>query len=166
MRFSFVLVCASLMLPLVLTQYTHAQENNLKPFTTDGCSMWLDGTPMHPYSWRHCCVAHDKAYWIGGSEQQRADADTALQACVANVMGVGMGNYMYAFVVMGGSPMWLTPYRWGYGWGYLDETKLRGYKLLTEAEQAQVTALLPQAEQTIVEDALKHPPESTVSTGE
>jgi hypothetical protein len=68
-------------------------------------------------------------------------------------------------VVMGGSPIWLTPYRWGYGWNYIDDTKLRGYKLLTDAEQAQVATLLPQAEQTIAQDALKHPAASTALTG-
>lgn len=164
MRFSFALTYV-LCVSLVLASHTEAQENNLKPFTTDGCSMWMDGTPKHPYLWRHCCVAHDKAYWIGGSAQQRADADDELKACVKTAMGTGMANYMHTGVIIGGSPLWLTPYRWGYGWSYLDETTLRGYKLLTKAEQTQVTSLLPQAEQTIVEDALKHPADSTVLTG-
>ena len=164
MRFSFALVCSFAALP-GLTSLAQAQDNSLKAFTTDGCSMWIDGTPMHPYLWRHCCVAHDKAYWIGGSAQQRADADSALQACVTTAIGAGMGDYMHMGVIMGGSPIWLTPYRWGYGWSYLEEGKLRGYKSLTDDEQAQVAELLPQAEQTIAQDAIKHPADSTVLTG-
>ena len=164
MRFSFALGCG-FAVSLGLALPAMAQGNSLKPFSTDGCSMWIDGTPAHPYLWRHCCVAHDKAYWIGGSAQQHADADGALQACVTTAIGAGMGDSMYMGVIMGGSPIWLTPYRWGYGWNYLEEGKLRGYKSLTDEAQAQVAELLPQAEQIIAQDAIKHPAESTALTG-
>lgn len=170
MRFLSVFAQAALLFLLICTQLSCAQSgavapDTLKPFATDGCSMWIDGTPKHPYLWRHCCVAHDKAYWVGGAQQLRLAADKALQACVTELTGDGMANYMYFFVTTGGSPMWLTPYRWGYGWSYMAARKPRAYKLLTDAEQAQVAALMPQAEQVIAEDTLKHPASSGVLTG-
>lgn len=170
MRFSLALACASLVLLLPYTSISSAQLNppkksQLQPFTTDGCSMWIDGTPKQPYLWRHCCVAHDKAYWMGGSNLERNQADETLRACVSNLAGDGMGNYMYFFVSTGGSPFWLTPYRWGYGWSYTDEGRLRGYKLRTPAEEAQLEALLPQADEVIAADAVKHPSTSTKLTG-
>lgn len=170
MRFSFVLARSSLIFLLIWMQQAVAQpaavtKNTLKPFTTDGCSVWIDGTPKRPYLWRHCCVAHDKAYWVGGAEHLRVAADKALQACVVDLAGAGMANYMYFFVNTGGSPLWLTPYRWGYGWDYMDGGKPRGYKLLTESEQIQVNALMPQTEQIIAEDAVKYSASATVWIG-
>jgi len=167
MRFSSVLAWIASLSMLICAQSGGAQvpKDILKPFTTDGCSMWIDGPPTAPYLWRHCCVAHDKAYWVGGPQELRATADKALQVCIADLAGAAMADYMYVGVLAGGSPIWITSYRWGYGWHYLDAGKPRGYKLLTDAEQAQVTALMPQAEQIIVEDAIKHPSSSRVLTG-
>ncbi|WP_189420930.1 helicase [Cellvibrio zantedeschiae] len=166
MRISYAIAPFSLILALICAQPSLAQpggtlKDTLKPFTTDGCSVWIDGPPKAPYLWRHCCVAHDIAYWQGGSQQLRVQADKDLQACIAKLAGDGMANYMYFFVSTGGSPLWLTPYRWGYGWSYLDAGKPRGYKLLTAEEQAQVAALMPKAEETIAEDAKNHPASST-----
>jgi hypothetical protein len=129
----------------------------LSPFSTDGCSMWIDGTPRQPSLWRHCCVAHDKAYWIGGTAHERRKADQALQVCVRGLAGRVMGDYMYTFVIPGGSPYWLMPYRWGYGWSYLENGMPRGYKTLSDSELAQVNALASQTEKTIADDAATHP---------
>jgi len=133
------------------------RRNNLAPFTTDGCSMWIDGTPNQPWLWRHCCVAHDRDYWIGGTAMERRASDQRLHKCVMDIAGKFMGGYMYTFVIPGGSPYWLTPYRWGYGWSYLEEGKWRGYKSLSDDELAQANALIPDAEKTITEDAIQHP---------
>jgi hypothetical protein len=159
MPVSLVRAWIGLALLVIWVQTSHAQpyQNTLKPFATDGCSLWIDGPAKSPYLWRHCCVAHDVAYWQGGSEQARLQSDKELQACIAGLAGQGMANYMYFFVSTGGDPLWLTPYRWGYGWNYVEAGKPRGYKVLTENEQAQVNALLPQAKRTIAEDAQKHP---------
>lgn len=78
-------------------------------FTTDGCSRWPDD------SWVACCIAHDIAYWCGGSEQDRKNADQELMRCV-NSETDGLGNILYAGVRIGGIPWWPTPWRWGYGW--------------------------------------------------
>lgn len=134
-----------------------AEVNKLRPFVTDGCSMWFDGTHRQPYLWRHCCVVHDLAYWQGGASQVRDQADQQLRACVSEVAGKAMGNYMYFFVSTGGSPLLPTAYRWGYGWNYLENGHPRGYQLPNPQEQLQLDALLPQAQQRVQEDARQHP---------
>ncbi len=131
--------------------------NELKPFTTDGCSLWIDGTPEQPNLWRHCCVAHDLAYWKGGSKTARKQADEDILACVKQAQGPGMAKYIYTNVRWGGSPYWMSHYRWGYGWDYLDGVWPRGYKVPTAEEQAQIDALMPQALVTIEEDAAQYP---------
>ena len=148
-----------LLLLMLLTadaQVALADAQALKPFTTDGCSLWIDGTPTRPNLWRGCCVAHDKAYWLGGSAVQRRQADDDLKACVTERAGKGMAEYMYVNVLWGGSPYWLTPYRWGYGWSYSEGIRPRGYALPTPDEQKQIDALLPLAEKIIREDELLH----------
>jgi hypothetical protein len=155
MRAQSLSILCSLFLALNPTAY--AQVNTLKPFTTDGCSLWLDGPPKQPNLWRSCCVAHDIAYWIGGTSTQRKQADAALKVCVTDTAGKGMAEYMYWNVLWGGSAYWLTPYRWGYGWQYLEEGKPRGYKTPTPEEQLHINQLLPLAEKLVAEDAAKHP---------
>lgn len=145
-------------LPLSSAQPLVEPKVSLKPFSTDGCSMWVDGTSKNPRVWRHCCVAHDKDYWLGGTEAQRKLSDENLRACIIQTDNKAMGEYIYMSVRWGGAPQWMTPYRWGYGWDYLDAGKPRGYKTPTEAEQEAIKLRLPQAEQVIAEDAIKHPP--------
>ena len=135
-----------------------SQANDLKPFTTDGCSLWIDGTLEQPNLWRHCCVAHDLDYWQGGSEELRKKSDENIQACVTAAQGSGMANYIYTNVRWGGSPYWMSSYRWGYGWDYLDGLWPRGYKTPTAEEQAQIDQLLPAAQQLMRDDALANPP--------
>ena len=66
--------------------------------------------------WRHCCEIHDKAYYYGGSRQQKSTADEALASCVSKVVGNQfLGMTMKAAVEIGGGPYLPTPYRWGYG---------------------------------------------------
>ncbi|WP_216662021.1 hypothetical protein [Niveibacterium sp. COAC-50] len=47
-----------------------AWADTLKPFTTDGCSSFPDGTPWQQTLWLDCCVKHDIAYWIGGTKEE------------------------------------------------------------------------------------------------
>jgi len=110
----------------------------LKPFSTDGCSEFPDGIEGHEDLWHACCVAHDLAYWKGGTYQQRLQADKRLQQCVASVGQPLIAKIMLAGVRIGGSPYLDTPFRWGYGWPYG-----RGYKPLSPQELAQVKRLQP-----------------------
>jgi hypothetical protein len=87
---------------------------NLPPheFTTDGCSLFFDGT------WAPCCVDHDKAYWCGGTADQRREADHAFRGCVAKKSSSAWGGLMWLGVRAGGAPWMPFWFRWGYGWDY------------------------------------------------
>ena len=70
--------------------------------------------------WRHCCVIHDKAYYYGGSKDQKDTADRLLKNCVAETigdenLGLVLGQIMEKTVNLGGLPYFPTSYRWGYG---------------------------------------------------
>jgi hypothetical protein len=81
-------------------------------FVSDGCSCWPDG------EWLPCCVAHDLAYWRGGTRRERLAADQAMKACVARQGRAVLSHIMYVGVRLGGV-WWLpTPFRWGFGWPY------------------------------------------------
>jgi hypothetical protein len=122
---------------LLIAVVTHFRSgDDLKPFASDGCSLFPDGTAEDKTLWRHCCVAHDYAYWQGGTHQQRALADEQLKVCVADTGKQGTGRLMLGGVRVGGLPWWPTPFRWGFGWPYP-----RGYGELTEEEMEMVEAL-------------------------
>lgn len=113
-----------------------AMADELRPFTSDGCSAFPDGTIEHNELWLSCCTDHDYAYWKGGSYQQRLDADNELKACVAKVGEPEIALLMLAGVRVGGTPFLPTSFRWGYGWQYP-----RFYGELNEDEQQQVERL-------------------------
>jgi hypothetical protein len=88
-------------------------------FITDGCTFFPDESALHKdESWKHCCVAHDMEYWIGGSSKAREAADKELSQCVGKVKDGGLGALMKLGVFIGGSPNYLTQnadWAWGYG---------------------------------------------------
>ena len=109
----------------------------LRPFSTDGCSLFPDRSLIGKSDWCSCCLAHDLAYWQGGSSDQRLKADEELKRCVLSVSGSEqLADLMFAGVRSGGGPYFFTPYRWGYGWPYG-----RWYSPLTEAEEARASTL-------------------------
>ena len=70
--------------------------------------------------WRECCEIHDRAYYYGGTREEKGAADEALRKCVAkkldeSTVGILHGKAMEAAVDIGGSPYFSTSYRWGYG---------------------------------------------------
>ncbi|MCW8890026.1 MAG: FAD-binding oxidoreductase [Sedimenticola sp.] len=113
--------------------------DELKPFTSDGCSAFPNGTLQQQSLWANCCISHDLAYWQGGTYEQRVQADQALQACVAGAGEEQIADLMLAGVRVGGSPYWPTPFRWGYGWSYG-----RGYQPVTDAEHQLIKVRLKQ----------------------
>jgi hypothetical protein len=115
-----------------------AGADELKPFTSDGCSAFPDGTPAQQELWLDCCTAHDLAYWKGGTYQQRLDADLALRRCVAQVNEPEIAALMLVGVRVGGSPAFPTRFRWGYGWSWP-----RWYGPLSTEEQEQVAQMEP-----------------------
>jgi hypothetical protein len=107
--------------------------SDLNDFKSDGCSLFPNGTPEDRYQWCDCCFNHDIAYWRGGTEDEREEADQALQACVLErTKSKALADTMYYGVRFGGSSAFPTWYRWGYGWNYG-----MGDQPLTEKERKQ-----------------------------
>ena len=116
-------------------------DSELKPFSSDGCSLFPDGSPIDATDWCDCCYVHDIAYWKGGTAEERETADRALERCVAQKTGdENLARVMYEGVKFGGSPYFYNWYRWGYGWSYD-----RKYQPLTAAEQERADTLLAEA---------------------
>ena len=113
-----------------------ADDEAIRPFTSDGCSAFPDGTFAQKTLWLSCCTTHDIAYWQGGTHEQRLQADKALRVCVEEVGEPAIAALMLAGVRVGGTPYLPTKFRWSYGWPYP-----RGYKALSESEMKQVDAL-------------------------
>ena len=126
----------------------------IHPFSSDGCSggmseVWrylaenlpeFAGYAGASPPWEHCCVAHDRAYWRGETQNgfvKREQADAELRACVrqtavvegeeiAQTLGLPTaevtemidltGELMYRAVRLGGAPCTGLPWRWGHGW--------------------------------------------------
>lgn len=113
-------------------------DAGLKPFTSDGCSLFPDRSPISGSDWCECCFVHDIAYWKGGTKAERETADAALRDCVIEKTGnEELAWSMYEGVRMGGSPYFYNWYRWGYGWPYQ-----RKYQALTDTEQKRADDLL------------------------
>jgi hypothetical protein len=124
----------------LLSGFTAASANAaqaLRPFTSDGCSVFPDGTWQQQQLWQPCCVAHDLAYWQGGTEAQRLAADEAMQQCVSTIGEPEIASVMLAGVRVGGTPFLPTPFRWGYGW-----SEFRGYQALSSEELSVIATSL------------------------
>ena len=106
----------------------------LKPFTSDGCSLFPDRSVINEEDWCECCFEHDKAYWQGGTEEERKLADKLFKKCILEkTQNEALADMMYIGVRFGGGPYFPTWYRWGYGWNYR-----RGYAPLTKEEKDMV----------------------------
>ena len=128
----------SLFILLLSLCVTPLYAEEIAPFTSDGCSSFPDGTLEHQQLWLSCCTDHDKAYWQGGSYQQRLDADLTLKECVLSTGEPVIAELMLSGVRIGGSPYWPTNFRWGYGWSYP-----HGYQSSNQGEQSMLlTALI------------------------
>jgi len=133
------LLAAAVVLLVSIPLAGAAPPRTLRPFTTDGCSLFPDRDPVRHVEWRECCVEHDMAYWRGGTEAERLHADEALRACVAQRTGdTRLAELMFRGVRAGGAAVFPTWYRWAYGW----RSYGRLYAPLTEAERALADAAL------------------------
>ena len=140
---------------LILLCMTRSNADELAPFTTDGCSLFPNGNPLHKSLWLQCCIQHDMAYWQGGTREQRLAADLALEQCVTKVGEPKIATTMLAGVRAGGTPYLPSSFKWGYGWSIT-----RGYQALTTEEQQQVANRL-ESLQTLIKvtlDQLKTTP--------
>ena len=108
----------------LLSTSISAQE--LKPFSSDGCTMFFDGTGSRPQAWKHCCFNHDLRYWFGGSKQNRVKTDQKLRSCVQESGHGHIARVMYLAIRVGRYSPVKNAQKWGWGWStYL------GYKELT-----------------------------------
>lgn len=107
--------------------------DTLKPFTSDGCSVFPDGNLEQNQLWLSCCIEHDYDYWHGGTYQQKLASDQRLASCVANLGQPEVASLMKLGVTLGGTPYFPTQFRWGYGWSYP-----RLYRPLSALELKQV----------------------------
>jgi hypothetical protein len=105
----------SLLLFLALSPILKA-ELKLKPFETDGCTMFVEGTKEKPNLWKHCCVEHDLRYWFGGSESDMDTADLRLKSCVQKVAGDNWAALIYNGVRVGHYSPIKNKYYWSWAW--------------------------------------------------
>lgn len=124
----------------LLLNSTVLMASDIQPFSTDGCSAFPDGTPTQKTLWQECCIAHDLAYWAGGSYEDRKAVDDAFAQCISSTGKPSISHFMFAGVRAGGSPFLPTTYRWGYGWPFF-----RGYAPLTEHEKQVIIDSIDQA---------------------
>jgi len=142
---------------IAMERLAKIQEEAIYPevaFSSDGCSGGLSAgwealaenlpsfakTLGEKPPWEECCVAHDRLYWAGRTDdgyRRRLLADGELRACV---MSVGRSEApalssrydisverieevfsiaaeaMFVAVRVGGVPCTGLPWRWGYAW--------------------------------------------------
>jgi hypothetical protein len=55
---------------------------------------------------------------MGGTREERKQADLALEKCVSQKGHPYIGKIMYYGVRVGGVYWLPTPFRWGFGWSY------------------------------------------------
>ncbi len=128
------LAIIQILVVLTLLACGTTSASDLHDFTSDGCSLFPDGNVKDRALWCDCCLAHDIAYWQGGTKEDRKHADEVLRECVLESTGSkALADMMYDGVRAGGHPAFLTWYRWGYGWKYG-----KAYAPLTKQEKQQV----------------------------
>lgn len=156
--FIFLLLVAQSSFAQNLVGYTFSNNNKqtpfeltLAPFSTDGCTRYDDGPSDNPTKWQHCCVAHDAAYWLGGTKEERLKADQDLRACVAETGHTGEARVMYAGTRAGGGPLGQNTYRWGFGW-----SRVRDYHVLTAQEKEMAHAMYGEDLVTLKKDISEH----------
>lgn len=95
---------------------TTASASHLKqpplPFTDDGCSCSPD------LNFRQCCYDHDRAYYHGGSKEQRQRADEKFRQCIRDKDHSILDDVYYIGVRIGAVPWLPTPWRWGFGYPF------------------------------------------------
>lgn len=108
--------------------------NRLRPFTSDGCPHLAEAI-SYPQEdqWRLCCVEHDKAYWKGGSQDQRQKADLDLQSCITERGSPEAARLVYYAVRS--SQKWTPTLPWGYGWVLPRNTAIHSNEELLEIKK-------------------------------
>lgn len=95
---------------------THSAFGALKPFVTDGCTLFADGTLKRPGLWTHCCEEHDMRYWFGGDQADMDKTDIRLRSCVKDVAGKTWADLIYTGVRAGHTSPVKNKTHWSWGW--------------------------------------------------
>lgn len=128
------------MIVLAVSFAACTSDPGLRPFSSDGCSLFPDSSLMSNKAWCSCCFEHDLDYWRGGTYEEREITDSRLKDCVFEKTGnKALATLMHEGVRLGGSPYFYNWYRWGYGWSYD-----RKYQALTPAERQRADELIKQ----------------------
>lgn len=101
------------------------ERRKLRAFTSDGCS--LSPNSFFQSQIGSCCQLHDVAYWLGGSEAMKNNADEEFANCIKSKVSEDYGDIPGTIVSasykmgvgVGGTNKIPSTYRWGYGWNYL-----------------------------------------------
>lgn len=95
-----------------------AAQADPRPFVSDGCTLFKEGTRKHPNLWAHCCLEHDLWLWAGGSSDERSCANDTLYECVRATGAKKTAAIMRLGVTLGrASPLKLKGKQWGNAWG-------------------------------------------------
>lgn len=128
-------------LMLLTSFFSHAGD--LKPFSSDGCTLAPDGTWRDPQRWKVCCVAHDLRLWGGGSRVEREEADSKLRSCIKERAGQRVAYIYWLGVRLGShSPFKIPGMGWGNGWPHqvryrsLNQDEIS--RLINEVQQLEI----------------------------
>ncbi len=135
------------LVPLALSSCSNAPDSSnhsIEPFSSDKCSYYAEGTITEQNLWCHCCVQHDIYYWMGGTEQQRSEADDTFKQCIKDSGAPANAQLMWLGVRLGGGPISIADHRWGFGW-----PDHRSYQALSDEEQSMLAKKLAGLDETI-----------------
>lgn len=93
-----------------------AEANSLKNFTTDGCTLFVDGPLKAPGLWKNCCIEHDLRYWFGGDRSDMDRADLQIKTCVNELAGPVWANLIYEGIRLGHHSPIKNKTHWSWGW--------------------------------------------------
>lgn len=78
--------------------------------------------------WQRDCIYHDKAYWKGGTKEDKKNADLCLGLAVFEMGYPWWAFLMYLIITVFGSGYLPFPWRWGFGENYFHNLKYGVYK--------------------------------------
>lgn len=94
-----------------------ASIEKLRPFKTDYCTNYPEGTKSDPEMWKHCCLSHDLFFWAGGRKEDRYISDLELRKCIEKTGAKNQARLIYYAVRLGSySPVKYSDKKWGNGW--------------------------------------------------
>ncbi|MFT5037113.1 MAG: hypothetical protein ACI9VM_000688 [Candidatus Azotimanducaceae bacterium] len=96
----------------------HKKQTPPNSFSQDGCSLSPDKLLWHDFSTP--CLEHDIAYWAGGTQEERKQADIALRDAISHTGPLGplYSKVVYVNVRLFGDSFLtrIIDANWGYGW--------------------------------------------------